>query len=218
MRQNFLASAALCTAAFFFSVSGATAQTIDLFNGKDLSNWEFVLENNTKKASEVFTIKDGLLHITGTPFGYMSTKDTYSNFHLHVEWRYPYGEATNSGIFLFVQDDKKVWPNAIECNLQAGGAGTLVLLGGSDIAEYKAKPGEKRPAFPKVDKLYPSAEMPTGEWNNANITCHNGNITIYINGVLMNKGTKSGHKSGHIALQSEGKDIQFRNIRVTPEK
>lgn len=218
MRKNYFVSAAIGAAALCFSLCGAQAQTVELFNGKDLSNWEFVLENNSKKPSEVFAVKDSVIHIAGTPFGYMATKDTYDNFRLHVEWRWPEGEATNSGIFLFVQDDKKVWPNAVECQLHAGDAGDFVLLGGSDVAEFKTKPGEKRPAFPVVKKKEPSAEMKTGEWNSADITCENGTITVFINGVYMNRGTKSMHKSGKIALQSEGKDIQFRNVRVTPLK
>lgn len=217
MKRKYFISAALALAALLVTPNSIKSQTIDLFNGKDLSNWKFVLENNSKKPTEVFSVKNGLIHISGTPFGYMYTKEKYSNFRLHVEWMYPI-EATNSGIFLFVQDEEKVWPNAIECNLQAGNTGTFVLLGGSDIAEYKSKPGEKRPEFPVVMKLHDSVEMPVGEWNNADITCDNGNITVYINGVYINHGTNSKNKSGHIALQSEGKDILFRNVRITPLK
>ena len=189
-------------------------KTIDLFNGKDLSNWGFVLQDN-KTDADVFSVKDGVIHVKGTPFGYMYTKEKYSNFNLHVEWRWP-GEASNSGIFVFVQNENQVWPNAIECQLKAGNAGDLVLLNGSDIAEFKTNPGEERPKFPVVKGFNPSPEMAPGEWNNANIICINGFISVYINGVLQNMGTNSLHKSGNIALQSEGKDIQFRNVRLTP--
>lgn len=191
MRKNYFVSVILGVAALCSFPSDAQAQTVDLFNGKDLSNWEFVLENNSKKAQDVFTVKDSVIHITGAPFGYMCTKDKYTNFRLHVEWRWPEGEATNSGIFLFVQDDKKVWPNAIECQLHVGDAGDFVLLGGSDLAEFTTKAGEKRPDFPVVNKRGKSVEMKTGEWNNADITCKDGTITVFINGVYMNKGTKS---------------------------
>jgi hypothetical protein len=191
------------------------AQTIDLFNGYNLDGWGFVLNDNSTKTEEVFKVQDGVIHITGNPFGYMYTLEKYDDYLLHVEWRWPQ-EATNSGIFLYVQDDNKVWPNAIECQLQAGNAGDFVLLSGSDLAEFVTKEGETRPAFPIIKKRNVSSEMPVGEWNNAVIICDNGNVTIYINGILQNIGTKSMHKSGHIALQSEGKDIQFRNVRLTP--
>jgi len=193
------------------------AQTIDLFNGINLDGWGFVLQNNTKAPSEVFSVQGGVIHITGNPFGYMFTLEKYENYRLHVEWRWPQ-EATNSGIFLHVQNENKVWPNAVECQLQAGNAGDFVLLNGSDLAEFVTKEGETRPAFPIIRKKNASPEMPVGEWNNAVIICENGCITVFINGVLQNEGTKSLHKSGHIALQSEGKDIQFRNVRLTPLK
>jgi hypothetical protein len=190
-------------------------KTIELFNGKDLSGWGFILKDSTVKASDVFTVEEGVIGIAGEPFGYMYTEQVFSDFHLHVEWRWP-EEATNSGIFLLVQNDKKVWPNAIECQLKAGDAGSLVLLGGSDLAEFKLAEGETRPEYPVVKKKEISSENPVGEWNNADITCEQGSLTIYINGVLQNKGTESLHKQGQIGLQSEGKKIQFRNVKITP--
>jgi len=38
-----------------------------------------------------------------------------------------------------------------------------------------------------------------------------GVISVYINDVLQNRAT-SKVKEGHIGLQSEGKEIQFRNV------
>ena len=190
-------------------------QTIDLFNGSNLEGWGFVLKDDSKQPEEVFTVQNGVIHVTGSPFGYMFTLEKYDNYRLHVEWRWS-EEATNSGIFLYVKSDNNVWPNAIECQLHAGDAGDFVLLNGSDLAEFVTKEGESRPAFPVIKKKSASSEMAVGEWNNADITCKNGNITIFINGVFQNEGTGSLHKTGHIALQSEGKDIQFRNVRLTP--
>ena len=191
-----------------------SAQTIDLFNGSNLDGWRFAMKDDSKKPEEVFNVQNGVIHITGSPFGYMYTLNSYGNYRLHVEWRWP-EEATNSGIFLHVQDNS-VWPNAVECQLHAGDAGDFVLLNGSYLAEFVTKEGEARPAFPVIKKRNASSEMAVGEWNNADIICEKGTITVFINGVLQNVGTKSKHETGHIALQSEGKDIQFRNVRVTP--
>jgi len=193
------------------------SQTINLFNGSNLEGWGFVLQDDSKKPEEVFNVKDGVIHIVGKPFGYMYTLNKYDNFRLHVEWRWQ-KEAVNSGIFLYVQDDRKVWPNAIECQLKAGNAGDFVLLNGSNLAEFKTKEGEARPAFPVIKKKNESSEMAPGEWNNADITCDKGTITVFINGVLQNKGTKSLNKTGHVALQSEGGEVLFRNVRLTPLK
>lgn len=185
-----------------------------LFNGKDLSNWNFVLQDTALNPADVYTVRDGVIHITGQ-LGYMYTNKKYSNFKLHAEWSWPNGIESNSGIFVLIEDPKNPFPNGIECQLKAGIAGDFVLLGGSNLAEFKNPEGQPRPDFPVVTKLEESSEKPAGEWNTAEIECKDGIITVYINGVLQNKGTNT-VKEGYIGLQSEGTDIQFRNVTVTP--
>ncbi|MDR2969696.1 MAG: DUF1080 domain-containing protein [Tannerellaceae bacterium] len=208
--------AAVVISAMFCSFSSANAQkTVKLFNGKDLSNWNFIVDKNSKPADQVFYVEDGMIHIAGAPFGYMYTKEKYADCKLHVEWCYP-KEATNSGIFLLIEETKdgNPFPNGIECQLADGKAGDFVLLGGSDLFEFHQRPGTKRPGFPVVERSNGTTEKPAGEWNEANIWIKDGTITVFINGVYKNTGTNK-VKSGHIGLQSEGKDILFRNVTVT---
>lgn len=187
-------------------------KSVKLFNGKDLSNWNLVVENNSVPGEQVFYVQNGLIHIKGAPLGYMFTKEKYADYKLHVEWRWA-GEATNSGIFLMIADPANPFPNGIECQLAAGRAGDLVCLNGSDLLEFKSPAGQPRPKFPVVAKANASSEKNVGEWNSANIFVKNGTVTVFINGVYQNTGTNS-VKSGHIGLQSEGKDIEFRNIVI----
>lgn len=215
MRKNIFIVVTLIMT-FLYTQQIANAQKkVSLFNGKDFSNWNFIVDKNAVPAEQVFTIQDGMIHITGNPFGYMYTKEKYDNFKLHVEWRWPNGVESNSGIFLLIEEPKNPFPNGIECQLHAGDAGDLVLLGGSDLVEFMSRPGVERPQFPIVKKANPSSEKPAGEWNEANIYCKDGVITVFVNGVYQNTGTNK-NKSGHIGLQSEGKDIQFRNVTITP--
>jgi hypothetical protein len=202
----------LVIASFLSLANNAKAQKVEnLFNGKDLSEWNFAVDKNSEPADKVFSVRDSVIHLKGT-LGYMYTKKKHSNCVLHVEWRWP-SEATNSGIFVLIEDPKNPFPNGVECQLAAGNAGDLVLLGGSNLEEYKAPP-EGRPAFPVLKKTNPSSEKPVGEWNHANIFVQDGVINVFINGVHQNTATNK-VKSGHIGLQSEGKDIQFRNITIT---
>lgn len=129
MKKRMLSLAVLAASLFCFS-DGANAQkTEKLFNGKDLSNWNFVVDKNSVPADQVYSVRDGKIFITGQPFGYMYTKEKYSDYKLHVEWRWPNGDSNaNSGIFLHIADLKNPFPNGIECNLQAGRAGLFVLL------------------------------------------------------------------------------------------
>lgn len=213
MRKRILSLAVMAAAFLCFGEADAQ-QTTKLFNGKDLSNWNFVVDKNAVPAEQVYTIKDGMIHISGH-LGYMYTKEKYDNYKLHVEWCWPEGVASNSGIFLLIADPKNPFPNGVECQLHAGDAGDFVLLGGSDLAEFQIRPGVARPAFPVVKKTNPSSEKTAGEWNEANIFVKDGTITVYINGVYQNTGTNK-QKEGYIGLQSEGKDILFRNVTVTP--
>ena len=187
---------AVVAAAFLCFGSDASAQkTTKLFNGKDLSGWNFVVDKNSVPAEQVYSVKDGVINITGQPFGYMYTKEKYGDYKLHVEYRWPNGkEKANSGIFLLIEEPKNPFPNGIECNLMLDNAGDFVLLGGSDLAEYQNKPGQPRPS---------------------DIFVKNGVITVYINGVYQNTGTNK-VKEGYIGLQSEGKEVQFRNVTITP--
>ena len=93
-----------------------------LFNGKDLNNWEFYLRDPSVDPGKVFTVKDAAIHISGNPFGYMRTKEQYSDYKLHLEWRWP-DEATNSGVFIHAQKPDTIWPACFECQLKAGSAG-----------------------------------------------------------------------------------------------
>jgi len=198
-------------------VFGSNAQTEMLFNGKDLSNWKFVVDGDKIPAKDMYMVKDGFIHIQGDPkiFGYMYTEKKYKDFTLELEWRW-IDKATNSGIFLMINEVKQgnAFPTAIECQLQGGNAGDFVLLSGSDLDEYVVPEGRTRPAFPVVRKREPSNEKPIGEWNKAKIIVKDGKINVYINDVFQNQGTNK-VKEGHIALQSEGGPIQFRNVKLT---
>lgn len=216
MKKNLLSIVTIAASLFCFGNEAIAQKTIKLFNGKDLSNWNFVVDKNSVPADQVYSVKDGVIHIVGNPFGYMYTKDKYSNYKIHVEWRWPNGEEkANSGIFLLIEEPKNPFPNGIECQLCAGKVGDFVLLGGSDLAEFQNKPGTKRPAFPVVNRKVADVEKEAGEWNEANIYVKEGVITVYINGIYQNTGTNQ-IKEGYIGLQSEGKEIEFRNVTVTP--
>lgn len=180
-------------------------ENIKLFNGRDLENWVFCLKDKTVDPSSVFTVQNGVIHISGNPFGYMRTKDIYSDYRLHVEWRWP-SEATNSGVFVHGQKPDTIWLRCVECQLMAGNAGDFVCMNGADMNERVDK------STPVVKKMAASSENPTGEWNTMEVVCNGKTIEVYVNGVLQNKGTNVSVSRGSICLQSEGKDIEFRNV------
>jgi hypothetical protein len=62
----------------------------------------------------------------------------------------------------------------------------------------------------------PVSEKPVGEWNACDIICRGDTIAIRINGVLQNEITGALVDSGTIALQAEGKPVEFRHIEIAP--
>jgi len=181
------------------------SKDIRLFNGKDLNNWEFKLKDPSVDPARVFTVQNGVIHIKGDPFGYMRTKESYSDYKLNVEWRYP-GEASNSGVFIHGQKPDTIWLKCVECQLKAGSAGDFVCMNGTDMNERTDKTNRM------VKKLADSSEKPNGEWNTMEVVCKTNTIEVFVNGVLQNKGTNVNVSKGFICLQSEGKDVEFRNV------
>ena len=210
MNIRFLFAALVCALAL--GSCGGNART-ELFNGKDLAGWVCVVDSlGDVPAGEVFTVRDGNIRIAGQPFGYMRTARQYGDYRLHAEWRW-IGEATNSGIFQRVQEGDKVWPQGIECQLMAGRAGDLVLLGGARAAGID--PVGKVPVKARIGDA--GCEKPAGEWNEAEIVCRGDRMTVYINGMLQNECSGT-DRTGYIALQSEGGTLEFRNVYLTDVK
>src|SRR4051794_36435429 len=93
-------------------------KTIQLFNGKDLDNWEWVSKDKDATKEQVFSVKDGVIHDMGKPTGYIRTKEKYTSYVLKVQWRFI--KKGNSGVLLRTQEPDKVWPKGVEAQLNSG--------------------------------------------------------------------------------------------------
>jgi len=199
-------------------LSCSTENKIELFNGQDLDNWNIIVGSEDGEPKDLFYVEDGLMNTLGDPFGYIRTKESYSNFKLHLEWRWT-EEPSNSGVLLNVQGKDMIFPHCVEAQLMHGKAGDFVLMGkGAAItvkdSTYLVTSEEKR--YLAIPKFEESSEKPAGEWNTYEITSKDGTLELFVNGVLQNKGTGMSLTEGNIALQSEGGPMQFRNIYLQP--
>ena len=186
--------------------------TVQLFNGKDLQGWEFVLVDDQVDPAEVWSVSNGVIRCSGVPNGYMHTDTDYENYSLTVEWRWVEGEG-NSGVLLHAQEPFEVWPRCIESQLKSGSAGDFILMGVGSIT-VDGERHENAERFLGIPKKEESSEKPIGEWNTYRIICRNDEITCYVNDVLQNQGINSSYSKGRICLQSEGAPIEFRNIQL----
>lgn len=188
-----------------------------LFNGKDLSGWvAFVPEAKDKGIApeSVWRVEDGVLICTGNPVGYIRTDAKYTNFVLRLQWRFNpvTKQAGNSGVLVRVVGEDKVWPKSVEAQLHSGNAGDFWNIGDfvmtTDPARTKGRNTKKTHG----------AERPIGEWNEYEIVVNRGEVVLKVNGEELNRATGVEEVPGWIALQSEGAEIHFRDIRIVELK
>lgn len=194
------------------------SNSIELFNGNDLSGWTASVDQTAGKADpyETFFVKDGAIQITGQPFGYLYSDGSYKDYDLDVEWAWV-GAGTNSGIFMNLEDLDSPFPRCVECNLQAGKAGKIVLINGARADEVQLDETKPIPQFSSINPREASSEKPEGEWNAAHIEVRGGYIKIWINDVFQNE-CHAWATEGRVALQSEGGPLQIRKVTLIPVK
>ena len=114
------------------------------FNGKDLTGfYPYTHDYKYEDPNRVFSVGDGMLHVSGQEFGGVATCGNFGNYHLLTEWKW--GEKTyaprklntrDSGILLHcVGPDGAVsghWMESIECQIIEGGTGDLLMVGGQN--------------------------------------------------------------------------------------
>jgi hypothetical protein len=59
-------------------------------------------------------------------------------------------------------------------------------------------------------------ESPVGEWTRCEIVCRGDKLEFYVNGQLVNKAWGLNVTKGKIFFQTEGAEIWYRNIELTP--
>ncbi len=193
-----------------------------LLNRKDTTGWYSYLEklgkNNDPEGN--FKVTDGLLHIEGKNFGYLATEQSFANYYLKVVFKWGQHQyaprATgkrDSGIlyhFASTEPDK-VWPRSLECQVQEGDCGDTWCVDGASVESPNRSAIEWN-----MKRIYRSAdfENPAGEWNTIEIICNGDQTEHYVNGHLVNSGTKANVTSGKILLQSEGAEIYYRSVEL----
>lgn len=117
-------------------------ETIALFNGKDLTGLRsWVKDTGRDDPRRVFSVHDGMIHISGDGFGYLASEREYQDYRVAVEYRW--GKKTdggkyvrNSGVLLnAVGPDggaNGTWMSAVECQLAQGCVGDLIVIRGKD--------------------------------------------------------------------------------------
>jgi hypothetical protein len=209
-----------------------SAETIALFNGKDLSGWTLDTPERDKANATgkvippSFTVRDGLLVSMGKPLGHLVTEQEFSNYTLVVEYRFS-KDPGNCGVLVHASTPRYLYdmfPKSIEVQMMHQNAGDFWCIGENievpnmeqrrPRKENQAYGGEVKDAR-RIIRHTHEVEKPLGEWNTMEIVCKGNEITVSVNGKLVNHGTKSTASTGKIALQAEGAEVEFRKVELT---
>jgi len=195
-----------------------------LFDGNSTKGWH---NFNTKAAGEAWKVSEGNLYFdvdSKTGRGDLTTDKAYSNFDLKLEWKI--SKNGNSGIIFYSQEGEQ-YKNSY---LTGPEMQVLDNDGHPDGKIIKHRAGD----LYDLIKSNKETAKPVGEWNEVEIICNNGNLSLILNGektvstILWDDNWKQliagskfkampdfgKFKSGKIVLQDHGDVVYFRNIKI----
>lgn len=138
-----------------------------------------------------------------------------------------------------------IWMNSIECQMIEGGTGDFIVVGdGSDKFSITSPVAPEKQGSSHVFQVggepvtinrgrinwwgrdpgwkdvlgfrgAQDVEKPVGEWNLLECIVEGDDITIFLNGVLVNHATNVKPKKGKIQIQSEGAELFVRKVDLT---
>ena len=223
IRSGLLAkSAALAGAMLVSSFSLAWAEEVQIFNGKDFSNW-YGRETTSQANYDAFSQeqKDALnatiakhWKIEGDEIvndghgAFLSTKQDFADFDFSFDYKIV--KDCDSGIYLRGIPQVQIWdtksPGSIPHGADKGSGGLW----------------NNPKDWPGKDPLV-LADNPTGEWNSMKIRLIGERCSVWLNGKLVVDNARLHNffapgeplpKAGPIQLQTHGGEIRFRNLKL----
>jgi len=191
-----------------------------MFNGKDLTGWQGLVENPVARAKMTTTelerrqaeadvrvpanwsVKDGCIWFNGKGDNLCSVVE-YGDFEMLVDWRISKGG--DSGIYLRGTPQVQIWDTSRKSVGAQVGSGGL----------YNNQKNSSKPL--KV------ADNPVGEWNTFRIIMIGEKVSVWLNGELVADEVVMENywdrkipifPKGPIELQAHGTDLGFRDIYV----
>lgn len=165
---------------------------VELFNGKDLENWEADGENQWK-------IENGVL-INPKAGANIFTKEKYDDFKLHLEFRYP--EGSNSGVYLRGRYEVQIMDSKTDHPTTVDFGGVYGFIAPSEIPS-------KGPGEWQIYEITLTGRMVTLIANGKKIIC-NQEIPGITGGAI---DSKEG-EPGPILIQGDHGPVEFRRIAI----
>jgi hypothetical protein len=194
-------------------VGTAPSDAIVLFDGKDLSKWE---------PSE-WKISDGCLEAVGG--GLLTTKDSFGDFQLHLEWQAPDPprgdrfDRGNNGVLIMGEFEVQIFDSYTE-KIYPDGQAAAIYGQTPPLVNASLKPGE----WQTYDIVFSAPVFESGK------LVKPARVTMFHNGVLVHYNQEIMGKTGHrilpeyeplpqrmpLQLGAHHNPVRFRNIWIRP--
>lgn len=194
---------------------------VSIFNGKDLTGWEGLVENPIKRRKmsksalkktqekanaqmlKDWFVKDGVIGFKGEGYNNICTIKDYGDFEMLVDWKITHGG--DSGIYLRGTPQVQIWDTArTDVGAEVGSGGL-----------YNNQENTSKPLV--------VADNPINEWNTFRIKMVGERVTVHLNGKLVTDNVvlenfwdrdRAIFTKEAIELQAHGEDLGFRNVYV----
>ncbi len=227
-------SMCLCVALFLMNTL-VFAQGKVLFEFGKLKNFQDLISDinepqqlkwiDVNTADTTWYLDDDKLICKGWPIGVVRSEKMYQNFILDVEWRHM-EKGGNSGIFVWcdaIPESHNRLPSGVEVqmleldwvnqNIRNGELPPIAYVHGELFGAGKTKTIPDNPRGER-SKSVENRCLGVGEWNKYTVVCVDGTIKLAVNGKFVNGIYKSSQRKGYLCLESEGANIEFKNLQI----
>ena len=200
---------------------------VPLFNGIDLDGWTVDVPHLDKHpdGKVPFIVREGLLVSLGSPNGHLVNDTVRGNYRLDVSYRFA-AKPGNCGVLVHASTPRalyKMFPKSIEVQMFNGNAGDFwCIVEDITVPDMVKRRGAKEKwgitegKARRILNLTDGSENPPGDWNDMRIECVGREIKVWVNGDLVNHGSRCTAAKGKIAIQAEGAEVEFRRLDLTP--
>lgn len=148
---------------------------------------------------------------TGKPRGYLYTKDSFQNFTLRLDYKFPrpanLTDETkfkgNTGFLVYITGEAKIWPLCLEVQ------GKHVQM-----AAIKENGGAEPPVVKDDEAARETARKAVGRWNSLEVVSKDGALNVILNGTPISSSEPNFLSSGSIGIQAEDFPFEVRRMRI----
>jgi len=195
----------------------AAADPKPFFNGKDLDGWV-----NLNCGPKTWSVKDGELVTSGTPYGLLRSDRQYENFEIEFEWMHVNTkDVGNSGFFVWCDGLPQIggpYTRGIEVQVLVNYPKNDWATNHGDVFSVSGatcKPDRPHPTKKGLERCLPSEDRCKGggEWNHYKVVANDGSIKLSVNGKEVSGVSDCNPRKGYLAFESEGAECHYKNLK-----